>query len=220
MSPQGSVPDDRPHLIETMRAERGEALRLSAHMARMGASARALGLVFAEEAMVRDLDATARTSDGPGRLRVELSPDGSYAITLQALPRSSGSTPVVIIASQRLHSGDPLLAHKTNRRAVYEAGRAAIDAVEGGFDAIFLNERDEVCEGGISNVFAEIGGQLLTPPLASGLLPGIMRAEVIATRGARETVIRVADLERAETLYCTNAVRGVTRVVLKAAANG
>lgn len=221
MPAKGPVPEDRPHLIETMRAEAGEAVRLVAHMARMRASALALGLVFPQREVEAALRKRARETSTASRLRVELAPDGSHAVELVPLVAPAGSgLPRIVLASERLESRNPLLLHKTNLRAVYERGRARLDAVPGAIDAIFCNERGEVCEGGISNVFLEIDGGLVTPPVACGLLPGIMRAEIIRVRKAHERVVFPADLEAAQALYITNSVRGILRVVLAKAGDG
>ena len=49
----------------------------------------------------------------------------------------------------------------------------------GGFDAIFTNEKGEVTEGGRSNIFIKSRGRFFTPKLSSGLLPGVMRQEIL-----------------------------------------
>jgi branched-subunit amino acid aminotransferase/4-amino-4-deoxychorismate lyase len=204
-----------------MRAEDGEAVRLAAHLARMRASAAALDLAFPEAAAEAELRATARRAASASRLRIELAPDGRFEVTMSALPSLPGSgLPTVVLASERLDSGNPLLAHKTNRRDVYERGRARLHGFPGAIDAVFCNERGEVCEGGISNIFVDIDGRLLTPPAASGLLPGIMRAEIIRTRKAQERVLFPADLRAARALYITNSVRGMVQVAVAGAADG
>ena len=86
------------------------------------------------------------------------------------------------IAKTRLQSEDSLFRHKTTRREPYEAARAEFSKDEAD-EVILLNERGEVCEGTITNIFAEAAdGILLTPPLTSGLLPGVLRAELIRER--------------------------------------
>ena len=78
---------------------------------------------------------------------------------------------------------------------------------------LFLNERGEVTEGAISNVFAKMDGRLVTPPLASGVLPGIYRRHVLdAVASAEERVLTVEDLQGAEEVYLCNSVRGLRRV--------
>jgi para-aminobenzoate synthetase/4-amino-4-deoxychorismate lyase len=50
---------------------------------------------------------------------------------------------------------------------------------------------------------------LLTPPLPAGLLPGVLRAELIATGRAVERVLTPEDLTSAKTAYLGNSVRGL-----------
>ena len=77
---------------------------------------------------------------------------------------------------------------------------------------IFLNERDEVCEGARTNIFVERDGALLTPPLECGLLPGVLRAHLLAQGRAREKILRLADL--AEDFLIGNSLRGLLRAQL------
>lgn len=78
-------------------------------------------------------------------------------------------------------------------------------------EVVFLNTRGEICEGSITSIFLERDGVLLTPPLASGLLPGTLRAELLATGRAREAVLTLADLESADVIWLGNSVRGLMR---------
>ena len=166
-------------LIETFRWEPGAGfVRLEAHLARMEAGAAALGFHFDREAIDRALAGVA--GPAPLRLRLTLGADGAAEATVGPLGPAS---PVwtVALAGERLRSDDPWLRVKTTRRQVYDAARAGLAA--GVDEALFLNERGEVCEGTITSVFADLGDGLLTPPLACGLLPGVLRAELLA-RGA------------------------------------
>jgi para-aminobenzoate synthetase/4-amino-4-deoxychorismate lyase len=84
-----------------------------------------------------------------------------------------------------------------------------------GFDElVFLNERGEVTEGSFTNIFIERDGVLLTPDLSSGLLPGTLRAELIATGKARAVVLTLADLYAADAIWLGNSVRGLIRAEL------
>lgn len=109
-----------------------------------------------------------------------------------------------------------MLLHKTTRRAEYDRAWQAAEAL-GGFDMLFVNERGEVTEGGRSNVFVKLDGQWVTPPLESGVLPGVMRGVLLDDRvfGATERVVTRDDLARAEALLLTNALRGALDAVLK-----
>ena len=73
-------------------------------------------------------------------------------------------------------------------------------------EVVFLNERGEVCDGSITTVFFDRGAGLRTPPLACGLLPGVLRAEM----GCAEEVLMGTDLGRVR-LWVGNALRGLIR---------
>jgi para-aminobenzoate synthetase/4-amino-4-deoxychorismate lyase len=78
---------------------------------------------------------------------------------------------------------------------------------------LFLNERSELTEGAISSLFVRIGGQLLTPPLACGVLPGVLRQHILATDStAQERVLLPSDLYTADAVFLGNSVRGLRRV--------
>ena len=75
---------------------------------------------------------------------------------------------------------------------------------------MLLNERGEVAEGARSNVFVDCDETLLTPPLSSGCLPGVLRAELLASGRAREVVLMPDDLE--SDFWLSNALRGLLSV--------
>jgi len=101
--------------------------------------------------------------------------------------------------------------HKTTNRAFYDQPRQQAHAAHGVDEVLFRNERGELTEGSITNLFVARDGMLLTPPLSSGLLPGTLRAELLATGKATEQVLTLADLETAEAIWLGNSVRGLIR---------
>ncbi|MBE0629705.1 MAG: aminotransferase class IV, partial [Burkholderia vietnamiensis] len=113
-------------------------------------------------------------------------------------------------------SDDALLLHKTTHRAEYDRAWQAAEAL-GGFDMLFVNERGEVTEGGRSNLFVKLDGRWVTPPLASGVLPGVMRGVLLDDPAfdALERIVTRDDLARADALLLTNALRGALDAVLK-----
>jgi branched-chain amino acid aminotransferase len=86
------------------------------------------------------------------------------------------------------------------------------EAVTAGMDeALLLNECDVIAEGSISNVFFVRHGELFTPPLKSGILPGITREAVLELAAgskirAAEAEIRVEDLPGFGEAFLTNSV--------------
>ena len=199
--------DDAPgdlKLIETLRWEpRTGFVRLPAHLSRLAAGAGALGIAFDRAAVERALESVA--GDTPRRVRLTLALDGKAAATASPLGPAKPEWSVVL-ASERLRSDDPWLHLKTTRRPVHDAARAALPADAD--EALLLNERGELCEGTITTIFADLGDGLLTPPLASGLLPGILRAELLANGSAREAVLRPPDLAGAQ-VFVGNSLRGL-----------
>ena len=122
-----------------------------------------------------------------------------------------------LLSPIRLDSASPWLRHKTTVRDLYEQELARVQNDPAVLDVIFLNERNEICEGARSNVFVRMaaGGPLLTPPLACGLLPGVLRRQLLESGEAREQLLAEADLHSAAELYLGNALRGLIRVSLQ-----
>ena len=203
-------------LIETLRREpAGEAPYplLEHHLARLRRSAACLGFALDESAVRERLAAlTPPSPDAAARVRLTLGHDGDVELTAVALDGPADPAPAsVVLSPHRLDSRDLLLRHKTTARSLYDAELARATA-GGHFDALFENERGELCEGARSNLFLRVGGELLTPPLESGVLDGVLRRSLIESGAAREAVLRRADLTRAETVLMGNAVRGLVAV--------
>lgn len=200
-------------LIETMRWQPGEGfLRLEQHLRRLARSADALGFRQPQNAEAKLK--TLKTADSPLRVRLTMNFRGQVEVTATPFELQAPDTVwKVRIARTRMDSEDALFRHKTTRREPYEAARAAFTPEEAD-EVLLLNERGEVCEGTITNVFVEdIGGQFITPPLSSGLLPGILRAELIRERKARSSILRPQDL-RDQPFFVGNSLRGLIRAEL------
>lgn len=200
-------------LIETMRWEPGHGIiRLRLHLARLKRSAGRLdfaGADGAEEAL-----AEVHGEDTPLRVRLILSPAGEIAVTTAPFsPLPETTVWHVAIARTRLSSTDKLLRYKTTRRDLYEAARREYPA-EIADEVLLLNEKGEPCEGTITSIFLDDGSGLLkTPPIACGLLAGVLRTELICTRRARVERLSLDDL-KAGTLYMGNSLRGLIRAQL------
>ncbi|MFB9952485.1 aminotransferase class IV family protein [Rhizobium puerariae] len=201
-------------LIETMRWEPGAGfVRVEQHLRRLNRSADALGFRPPPQDALQQLEA-AVGGDAPMRVRLAMTYRGKIEIVATPFaPIPAGTVWRVRVANTRLPSDDPLFRHKTSRREPYEAARAEFSPEEAD-EVLLLNERGEICEGTITNVFAEeADGQLLTPPLTSGLLPGVLRAELIRERKARSQVLRPADIGNRK-LFVGNSLRGLVAAEL------
>jgi len=184
--------------------------RLERHLARLAASAAALGFPHDGPAARAALAAAVAGSSGALRVRLTLERDGGLAVTTAPFSRLAQDTVWrLAIAGTRLDADDALLAHKTTRRAAYDAARAEFGAGEAD-EVLLLNQAGAVCEGTITTLFAEhASGQLLTPALGCGLLAGVLRAEMLETGRAVEAVLTPDDLGQARRLYVGNSLRGL-----------
>ena len=204
-------------LIETMRANsKGEIPLLIRHLGRMKESARDLGFDFDEKdfhsAVARTINNFPPIKSEGAKIRLLLSIDGKIDAECSPPPSllKKGESVRAILSAELMWSGNPLLQYKTTRREIYN--RAMKRAKELGFDdAILINERGEITETCIANIaLSEGGGGLITPPLQCGLLPGVMRAEMIARGELREGIIRRKNLLADDAkVYRLNALRGI-----------
>ena len=198
-----AVPDGT-EIIETLGWHPDTGVRhVNLHLARMQRSAAALGYQF-DARIARSLLA-GLASLQPLRCRLAL---GAAAMTLTTAPvPPTKSRWRVGIAGPRLSSADPWLAHKTTQRAVYDNARASLP--DGQDEWLFVNERDEVCEGAITTLFVTLpDGTRITPPLSSGLLPGILR-QTLLDAGYMEQVVTLDTLRDATEIHMGNALRGL-----------
>ena len=204
-------------LIETLRWSSTDGLiRGEMHLDRLGRSARELGFRFDRDDIEKRLIAHALEAASSGvdlRMRVELRRDGEAIITSGALGAEPDRPLHVTVASVRLDGSDPFLRYKTTRRHVYETAFA--DAHAQGFDeVVFLNRQGQIAEASRNTVFVERDGCWLTPPLSAGVLPGILRQQLIATGEVVEAPLSLNDLGRAERWAVGNSLRGLRLAAL------
>lgn len=208
-------------LLETMLWEpSGGVFLLRGHLERMRASARHFGFRWDEGRVRRWVDEAVASSsgDGPLRIRLLLSRDGGVATETYPLPKDEptgdDARPLrVAFAAEPVDSGETLLFHKTTAREIYRRrGESRPDCD----DVLLINERGEVTEGTVANVVVRMDGALWTPPLESGLLPGVFRAELLRTGEVRERVLNPEDVVRADELWLINSVRKWKRATLVA----
>jgi len=202
-------------LVETLLWQ-GRYPLLDLHLDRLQDSARYFAYPFDRVATQSALESYGNSlePESAHKVRLLLDANGSLHITAEPIPEPNLQPLRIRIAAERTDPADPMYFHKTTRRPVYaqalEAARAA-----GYDDVLFLNQRGEVTEAAIHNVFIEKDGRLLTPPAACGLLPGVHRRHVLATNpNAEECVLRLDDLRHADRVYLSNAVRGLRPAII------
>ncbi|MFY0596515.1 MAG: aminotransferase class IV family protein [Cognatishimia sp.] len=205
---RGSVPAGT-RLIETFGWTPEAGYRhLDRHFARMARSARYMGFEFDAAAAHGCLSAQGSQ---PLRCRLTLGAKG-FEFTWADM----AATPArwtVAISDQRLSSADPWLQHKTTRRALYDNARANLpDGVD---EWVFLNEQNEVCEGTITNIFVTLAnGAQITPPTSCGLLPGILREELLTLGQVKEGIVTRDMMRAAKAIHMGNSLRGLIKADL------
>ncbi|MCH8180794.1 MAG: chorismate-binding protein [Proteobacteria bacterium] len=216
---------DQPfQLLESLRLEEGHVARLDGHLQRLTASAHHFGWCHGPDAdaalasgVRQALAATAaRHPHGVFKLRLLLDVQGHIEVQAAPLPPSLPATaePLrVALATHPMPEADDFVRHKTTHRPAY----AAFPAPPGCFDTLLHNAAGELTEFTIGNVAVQLGGQWWTPPLSAGLLPGVMRASLIASGQLQERRLTLDDLPRAQGLALLNSVRGWMEVQLASA---
>jgi para-aminobenzoate synthetase/4-amino-4-deoxychorismate lyase len=187
--------------------------RLELHLDRLEDSAGYFGFACDRGAVEAALGEHARSlpSGAARKVRLLLDRDGAVRISSELLPEDGDpASPVrICIARERTDSADRFLFHKTTQRALYT--RAFAEAQRLGYgEVLFFNQRGELTEGAISNVFLERNGRWFTPSVACGLLAGVERRYLLAARPEiEERVLTAEDLKTANRIWLSNAVRGL-----------
>jgi branched-chain amino acid aminotransferase len=216
-------------LFETFRARRGVVYLLERHFDRLETGAKILGIVLSHtladlRAAVRMLTERCGLEDARVRLTLTAgSASGRPSLLIQA--RAATDYPQrlyergmsAFVARVRRNETSPLTRVKSlnyldSLLAREQARRADLD------EALFLNTRGHLADGSATNVFLVRDGELFTPPVEDGALPGITRGAVLelaraARIDAREMSLTLDDLRHAEEAFLTNAVAGLLPLV-------
>ena len=202
------VTERRFALVETMRHDPHEGIAdLDRHFARLRRSAEALGFDFDRHHARNELQA-ASFGAGHSSVRLLLAPSGAIAVELRPLKPLPQEPVPVAIAKLPLTPDDLRLRHQTSDREYYRNAREAA----GTFEVLFVDPDGFLTEGSFTSLFVERGGTMLTPPLSRGLLPGILREQLIEEGHAAEADVKPDDL--ASGFLIGNSVHGLIRAVL------
>ena len=227
-------PRGRFELLETMRWTPGEGFaHLAEHLTRLAGLAEyfEFGLDLAVvEARLAAFEISAAASGLPAPERVRLLVDRSGGVGLEATPLGEIGTdgpageagadsdragrdrpsagparPLRLgLAAAPVDPADPFLYHKTTHRRVYDQALTARPDCD---DVLLWNPRGEATESCRANLVVRLDDEWTTPPVACGLLPGILRARLLAAGRVRERVVSLADLARCETIYLVSSLR-------------
>ncbi|WP_422055953.1 aminodeoxychorismate synthase component I [Sphingomonas sp.] len=193
-------------LIETMAFDPvGGIALLERHLERMRASAAAFDIPFDRHGVRNELQAATFRLRHPAKVRLLLSPEGRIAIGTAPMPEMPSGPVTVALARRQVAPRDFRLTHKTTDRRPWPR-------VAGAWETIYVDDDDYLTEGSFTSIFVpRADGVLQTPPLSRFILPGVLRAELIASGRAVEAELRPKDLR--DGFQLGNAVRGLVSAV-------
>ncbi|MEO8724226.1 MAG: aminotransferase class IV [Sphingobium sp.] len=182
---------------------------LDFHLARIKHSADALGFAFDRHGARNELQAATFRLRARSRVRMLASRKGAVAIEVRDYRTWPEARMRLAVTKRPVADSDWRLRHKTTDREFY---REAL-AIGGTYEVLLTDDAGYLTEGCFSNIFVERGDKLVTPPLARGLLPGVLRASLIEMGEAVEGDLRAYDLENG--FFIGNASRGMVAATLK-----
>ena len=200
-------------LIETLLFDMGLKY-VNAHLQRMKDSAEYFDFKFNRNRALSGLKKTLKLLKKKSKVRMLLDREGDIIVEHRELEKGPGEYRI-LVSKHRIDSKDPFYFHKTTNRELYNQALKQARK-KSFFDVLFLNEKGEVTEGAITNIYMEKNGDIFTPPLECGLLNGIIRQNMLRKdRRIKEKIITLKDLRNADALYISNSVIGFQRAELK-----
>lgn len=207
-------------LFETLRIDEGMAQDIDAHLARLYASLPKIALAIPErpDTIAEAIAQVAQAGPRPiARLRVTITRGhgGTPTRLIEAFPYEPPppEPTVVLLPEFRVDSKGPLVRLKSLN---YQMNRLALARAQelGAWEALLRNERGHLCEGSRSNVALAFEGQLWTPPLSDGCLPGTVRRRLLEEGLLAERSLGSSEFDRAERIYLMNSLIGLLPVRL------
>jgi para-aminobenzoate synthetase/4-amino-4-deoxychorismate lyase len=202
-------------LLETMLWTPAEKYVLrERHLARMLDSADYFDIPVSKLKLNQYLDRISSKYKTSKLVRILLDPAGKMTSKSSPhRPAQSGQNLNVRLANRSVDSADVFLFHKTTQREIYESARTDLPGLD---DVLLHNERGELTEFTVGNLVVEWGGQLFTPPVACGVLPGTFRAHLLENGRIAERTIRIENLMECTKLFRVNSVRQWQEAELRA----
>lgn len=185
----------KPTRFETLRTGPNGPVRADAHAKRFGRP-------------LPDIPVTATNH------RVRIDRDEDDNVSVQITPLQAIKPPLKLVVSRYAISDDVQRTDiKTSRRDFYDGERARLSTLHGVDEVLFCNREGHLTEGSFTTLFVEKGGTLLTPS-GPGLLPGVLRAEMLSQKKAMTAMLTLNDLLSADQIWVGNSLRGLMRATL------
>ncbi|MFW5959971.1 MAG: aminodeoxychorismate synthase component I [Chitinivibrionales bacterium] len=212
------VRDNTPEfsVIESLLLKNGHFKYPREHAERMKNSAEYFSIPFSKRRLFRlfkEIRKEISISIKPMKIRIILEKNGRLSYTYSCI----SDTPVirtVSLSEKSVDKSNTFLYHKTTHRKWY---RGTAEKIQKNllYDEIYTNQDRELTEGSRTNLFIQKSGTLYTPPISSGLLPGVLREVLLRKRICQEMLLYPDDLANADRIYCGNSVRGLVEVKFK-----
>ncbi len=199
-------------LLETMLFDK-KFTYVDDHKARLQASAEYFGYPFSGDEFDSLLHRIADELDDVHRYKIRIllnsagELNGEHAVIDPAVQRSRK----LLFSSQPVNEQEIMLYHKSTYRPWYTVAGEKISS-NACYDVLFYNSKGQITEGARSNVFIEKKGTLYTPPVSCGLLPGVLRKNLLHEGKCKERILFKDDFLSADAVYCGNSVRGLVNV--------
>jgi branched-chain amino acid aminotransferase len=209
-------------VFETLKVVNGRPFALTRHLARLGTSCVGLGLAHPNHAVIREAVEVLLASSDPtplARLRITVTggdgPLGSDRGTAPATVVVAASpiapwpaTTTVVTVPWPRNERSALVGVKSTSYAENVHALAHAHSL-GASEAIFGNTVGQLCEGTGTNIFVVIAGEIVTPTLSSGCLPGITRALICEWANVREADLPLEVLSTADEIFLASSTRDV-----------
>jgi branched-chain amino acid aminotransferase len=208
-------------VFETLLARDGTVFAVRRHLERLARSAAALGLPLPSADVLRTALRQVMKGNGltDARLRITVtggpSPLGSdrgagptTAIVAAGALTVWPPTTAVVLAPWPRNERSPLAGVKSTS---YAENVVALDWARerDAGEALLANTVGNLCEGTGSNVFVVLEGRLVTPPLSSGCLAGVVRSLLVEAGLAQEEDVPIPALADVEEAFVTSSTREV-----------
>jgi 4-amino-4-deoxychorismate lyase len=219
-------------LFETMGAAKGKVLRFDLHMARLAEGCHRLGMPMPSSSLIED--DCARVLEGLGAAVVKLvvtrgpgprgyPPPANPSVTrivnstASQVSESESARPISVRICETRLGRNPRLAgikHLNRLEQVLAGAELREPTVDEG---LMRSTDDRLVSATAANLFMVRKGRLLTPQISDCGVSGVMREVVLRTAARLGIEVEIgdytlADLERADEFFLTNAVRGIRPV--------
>lgn len=206
-------PESEFELFETMLLENGKILLLEDHLNRLKSSASFFLFRYDDLKINKQIQKAVSKYDQYTKQKVKLLINKWGEVKTNVSPISAPPEIIkVIISKNRIKTANKYQYFKTTNRKIYDKENQFFSR-RGFFDVIYFNERSELAEGAITNIFLKLGDTYFTPPVTSGILPGVYRKIMLKRDSSvKEKILYFEDLMSAEEIILTNALKGEIKV--------